>query len=357
MVPFAGYDMPLQYQTGVLAEHRLTRESAGLFDVSHMGQITLQPAPGRSLAMVAAALEALVPGDIVSLKPGRQRYTQLTADYGGILDDLMVGNLGDRLLLIVNATTKATDLAHLRAHLPAEISIEMPEDRVLLALQGPEAPSVLADLADGIGQMRFMDIAERQIAGVPAIVSRSGYTGEDGFEISLPASQAEAVMRRLLADSRVGPVGLAARDSLRLEAGLCLYGADIGLETTPVEAALSWSIPPVRRIGGAREGGFPGAAAILTQLAEGAGRTRVGLQASGRVPVRAGAIMRNEAGEAVGTVTSGGFGPTVDAPIAMGLVASSWQAPGTILTAAVRGIDIPLTIVPLPFVPQRYHRG
>src|SRR6266851_476816 len=288
MVPFAGYDMPVQYASGVLREHLHTRSHAGLFDVSHMGQIALRPKSGK-VEDAALALERLVPQDILSVAPGRQRYAQFTNGQGGILDDLMVANFGSHLFLVVNAACKAEDEAHLRAHLGDTCAIEPLQNRALIALQGPKAESVLAKLCADAPAMRFMDAGPRRVASIDCFVSRSGYTGEDGFEISVPAEQAEALANALLETSDVLPIGLGARDSLRLEAGLCLYGHDIDATTTPVEGALEWSIQKSRRSGGARAGGFPGADKILAQLENGAPRRRVGLRPEGRAPVREGA--------------------------------------------------------------------
>ncbi|MCJ2106793.1 glycine cleavage system aminomethyltransferase GcvT [Methylobacterium sp. E-041] len=355
MVPFSGYDMPLHYPAGLLKEHIHTRANAGLFDVSHMGQIALA---ADDPAEAARALEALIPADIVGLKPGRQRYGLLTDAAGGIRDDLMVGNLGDRLVLVVNAANKAADLAHLRAYLPAAVTATA-LDRALIALQGPKAEAALARIAPQVAAMRFMDAAEVPILGHACLVTRSGYTGEDGFEISLPDVAAEAVAEALLADAAVMPIGLGARDSLRLEAGLCLHGADIGPDTSPVEAGLAWAIPSVRRIGGARAGGFPGDARILAEIAAGPSRRRVGLRPEGRSPVRAGApLFAEEAGtEPVGTVTSGGFGPSLGAPAAMAMLPVALGTDGTRVFAEVRGQRLPVRVVPLPFVPAGFKRG
>ncbi|MFK5598182.1 glycine cleavage system aminomethyltransferase GcvT [Methylobacterium sp. HMF5984] len=355
MVPFSGYDMPLHYPAGLLKEHLHTRANAGLFDVSHMGQIALA---ADDPAEAARALEALIPADIVGLKPGRQRYGLLTDAAGGIRDDLMVGNLGDRLVLVVNAANKAADLAHLRAYLPAAVTATA-LDRALIALQGPKAEAALARIAPQVAAMRFMDAAEVPILGHACLVTRSGYTGEDGFEISLPDVAAEAVAEALLADAAVMPIGLGARDLLRLEAGLCLHGADIGPDTSPVEAGLAWAIPSVRRIGGARAGGFPGDARILAEIAAGPSRRRVGLRPEGRSPVRAGApLFAEEAGtEPVGTVTSGGFGPSLGAPAAMAMLPVALGTDGTRVFAEVRGQRLPVRVVPLPFVPAGFKRG
>ena len=355
MVAFSGYDMPLHYPAGLLREHLHTRAGAGLFDVSHMGQIALS---ADDPAEAARALEALIPADILGLKPGRQRYGLLTDAAGGIRDDLMVANLGDRLVLVVNAANTAADLAHLRAGLPASVTAT-PLDRALIALQGPAADAALARLAPGAAAMRFMDAAELSILGHACLVTRSGYTGEDGFEISVPEPAAEAVAEALLADEAVMPAGLGARDSLRLEAGLCLHGADIGPDTSPAEAGLAWAIPSVRRAGGARAGGFPGAPRILAEIAAGPARRRVGLRPEGRSPVRAGALLFPDeaASEPVGTVTSGGFGPSLGAPVAMAMLPPVLAADGTRVLAEVRGQRLPVRVVPLPFVPAGFKRG
>ncbi|MBR1219884.1 glycine cleavage system aminomethyltransferase GcvT [Bradyrhizobium sp. U87765 SZCCT0131] len=357
MVPFAGYDMPVQYPLGVLKEHLHTRASAGLFDVSHMGQIRLRPKSGR-IEDAALALERLVPQDILGLAPGRQRYAQFTNDRGGILDDLMVSNAGDHLFLVVNAACKADDEAHLRAHLADACDIEVLDDRALIALQGPKAAEVLATLSPTTAAMRFMDCGPHQVMGIPCIVSRSGYTGEDGYEISVPAAEAAALAEKLLAPEAVQPIGLGARDSLRLEAGLCLYGPDIDFATTPVEAALEWSIQKARRTGGARAGGFPGADIILRQLVQGAPRRRVGLLAEGRAPVRGHTALFVHADDPAqaGLVTSGGFGPSRIAPVAMGYVPAAYAETGTQLFAEVREQRLPLRVAPMPFVPHAYKR-
>lgn len=357
MVPFAGYDMPVQYAPGVLKEHLHTRAAAGLFDVSHMGQIELRAKSGK-LQDAAHALERLVPQDIAALAPGRQRYAQFTNESGGILDDLMVTNLGDRLFLVVNAACKTEDEAHLRAHLSDVCDITALPERALLALQGPKAESVLAKFCADVAKLKFMDVAELAVAGLPCIVSRSGYTGEDGFEISVPADGAEAFAAQLLADPDVLPIGLGARDSLRLEAGLCLYGHDIDTTTTPVEGALIWSIQKSRRSGGARPGGFFGDSVILQQLDGGTSRTRVGLRPEGRAPVREGAPLfaSAEAAEAIGSVTSGGFGPSLNAPVAMGYLTRPHAGLDTQVFAEVRGQRLPLRVAAMPFVPNTYKR-
>ena len=357
MVPFAGYDMPVQYGTGVLKEHLHTRGRAGLFDVSHMGQIVLRPKSGR-IEDAARALERLVPQDIVALAPGRQRYAQFTNDAGGILDDLMVANFADHLLLVVNAACKAEDEAHLREHLSDVCVVEPLPARALIALQGPRAESALAKFNAEIPAMKFMDAGPRRLGSIDCFVSRSGYTGEDGFEISVPAQAAESFANDLLANEDVLPIGLGARDSLRLEAGLCLYGHDLDTATTPVEGALEWSIQKSRRSNGARAGGFLGADAILNQLEQGAARRRVGLRPEGRAPVREGALLFADAtsSQPIGKVTSGGFGPSLNAPVAMGYLPSSHAASDTIVFAEVRGQRLPLRTAPTPFVPNTYKR-
>ena len=345
MVPFAGYDLPVQYPAGVMAEHIRCREHAALFDVSHMGQISLHGAEA------AAALETLVPGDMVGIKPGRQRYTLFLDEAGGILDDLMVANHGDRLLLIVNASRKDADAQHLATRIP-QIAAERHEDRALLALQGPAAVTVMGRLSPQAAALPFMGVAQLSIAGIPVWISRSGYTGEDGFEISIPSADAEAFAEKLLAEPEVGPAGLGARDSLRLEAGLCLYGNDIDELTTPVEANLNWTIAKRRR----EAKDFPGAIAIRDQLAHGPTRLRVGLRPEGRAPARAETAIAAEDGTGAGTVTSGGFGPTAGGPIAMGYVRKDLAAEGTALNLLVRGKQLPARVTALPFVPHRYVR-
>jgi aminomethyltransferase len=357
MVPFAGYDMPVQYASGVLKEHLHTRANAGLFDVSHMGQIALRPKSGK-VEDAALALEKLVPQDILAVAPGRQRYAQFTNAAGGLRDDLMVANFGDHLFLVVNAACKTEDEAHLREQLSDVCSIDVLADRALVALQGPKAATVLARFCPEAPAMKFMDAGPHQVDGIACFVSRSGYTGEDGFEISIPAAQAEALVAKLLDDADVLPIGLGARDSLRLEAGLCLYGHDIDTSTSPVEAALEWSVQKSRRLGGARAGGFPGADAILLQFEKGAARRRVGLRPEGRAPVREGAALFADATsiEQIGTVTSGGFGPSLNAPVAMGYLPAAKAADGTAVFAEVRGQRLPLRVSPMPFVPHSYKR-
>jgi aminomethyltransferase len=357
MVPFAGYEMPVQYSGGVMKEHLHTRAAAGLFDVSHMGQIALRAKSGR-VEDAARALERLVPQDVLGVAPRRQRYAQFTNEAGGILDDLMIANFGSHLFLVVNAACKADDEAHLRAHLSDACVIEPLPDRALLALQGPKAESVLAKFCEGVAAMRFMDAGPHSIDGIDCFVSRSGYTGEDGFEISVPAGRAEALASALLDNGDVLPIGLGARDSLRLEAGLCLYGHDIDSTTTPAEAALQWSVQKSRRNGGARAGGFPGADLILTQLENGAPRRRVGLKPEGRAPVREGApLFADSSSERqIGTITSGGFGPSLNAPVAMGYLPTPQATDGSTVFAELRGQRLPLRVTAMPFVPNTYKR-
>jgi aminomethyltransferase len=346
MVEFAGYSMPVQYR-GVLAEHLHCRAHAALFDVSHMGQATLTG------ATAAAALERLVPGDLLGLKPGRQRYTLLTNEAGGILDDLMVANPGDeKLLLVVNASRKEIDFTHIAANLPSGVQLHEHDDRALLALQGPAAAGVISRLAPEAAQIPFMGMAAVTLAGIPCLVVRSGYTGEDGFELSLPAESAQALAQRILDEPEVIPAGLGARDSLRLEAGLCLYGNDIDELTSPIEADLAWVIGRRRR----NAWDFPGAAVIRDQLEHGAPRRRVGIRPDGRAPARALTEIVAGDGTEAGTVTSGGFSPTLSAPIAMGYVRKDLATGGTALHLMVRGKPLSARVVPLPFVPHRYAR-
>ncbi len=354
MVPFAGYAMPVQYPTGIIAEHNQVRTAAGLFDVSHMGQAVLR---GPDHETTARALESVAPGDFLGLAPGRERYTLLLTEDGGIIDDLMVtrptADAPDgMLLLVVNAARKEIDYADLAARLPASVKVEPMADRALLALQGPAAVTALARHVPGVADMGFMTARPAEFDGVAVGLFRSGYTGEDGFEISLAAEGAERVARALLAEPEVKPIGLGARDSLRLEAGLCLYGHDIDVTTTPVEADLLFAIPRRRR----QEGGYPGADRILREIEEGAGRKRVGLRIEGRVPAREGAPIKNLEGIHIGSVTSGGFGPTVGAPIAMGYVDAPHTADGTPVLVEVRGRDYPAVVSPMPFIPHRYFR-
>ena len=353
MVEFAGYDMPVQYPAGVMKEHLHTREQAGLFDVSHMGQILLTGPDA------AKALETLVPVDIIDLPVGMQRYAMFTNETGGILDDLMVANLGgDELMLVVNAACKHQDLAHLRTHIGDQCEITpLFDTRALLALQGPLAVAVLARFAPAAASMTFMQYTAMQIDGIDCYVSRSGYTGEDGYEISVPAGQAESLARRLLAEAEVAPIGLGARDSLRLEAGLCLYGHDMNTDTTPIQASLLWAISKARRADGARAGGFPGADLIFSQHQSGASRKRVGLLPQERTPVREGAEIVDADDQPIGQVCSGGFGPSLGAPLAMGYVDAAFTALDAQVWAIVRGKKVPLKVSKMPFVAPRYFRG
>ncbi|WP_417723268.1 glycine cleavage system aminomethyltransferase GcvT [Salipiger sp.] len=356
MVPFAGYEMPVQYALGVMKEHLHTREKAGLFDVSHMGQVILDGAPVSGIAL---ALETLVPVDVAGLGEGRQRYALFTNDAGGIEDDLMIANRGDHLFVVVNAACKEADFARMEAALaPRGIRVRLLEDRALLALQGPAAEAALATLNPAVRDMRFMDVATVTLCGAECWVSRSGYTGEDGYEISVPEGSAVALAEALLALDAVEPIGLGARDSLRLEAGLCLYGHDIDTTTTPVAAALTWAMQKVRRAGGDRAGGFPGAGVILGELAVGVADKRVGLKPEGRAPMREGvALFETDAGGTpIGRVTSGGFGPSVGGPVAMGYVPTPLSTPGTRVYGEVRGKRLPVEVVSLPFVTQTYKR-
>lgn len=358
MVPFAGYEMPIQFPTGVLKEHLRTRSAAGLFDVSHMGQIALRARSGNVLD-AARALERLVPADIFGLVSGRQRYGFFTSECGGITDDLMIANLGGHLLLVVNAARKLTDAEYLRSQLSDLCDVKLLENRALIALQGPKAEAALMRLVPECVMMRFMDVRRLAIMGIECVVSRSGYTGEDGFEISTPAEDARQIAEALLEDEAVAAIGLGARDSLRLEAGLCLYGSDIDETTTPVEAALTWAIPKVRRRQGSREGGFPGAPVILKQLDSGVDRIRVGLRAEGRAPVRADTPLFATKGgeEAIGGVTSGGYGPSIGAPVAMGYLPRDLSSPRTQIFAEVRGKSLPISVASLPFISPHYRRG
>ena len=356
MVPFAGYDMPVQYPAGVMKEHLQTRAAAGLFDVSHMGQVVIKAKSGK-YEDAALALESLVPVDILGLAEGRQRYGFFTDDNGGILDDLMITHLDDHLFVVVNAACKDADIAHLQKHI-GEICDITVLDRALIALQGPRAVDVLAELWADVASMRFMDVRHCRLHDVSCLVSRSGYSGEDGYEISVPNEMAEDIAKRLLEHPDAQPIGLGARDSLRLEAGLCLYGNDIDTTTTPVEAALEWGMQKARKTGGARAGGFPGADRILTELDTGVTRRRVGLKPEGKAPVRSHAKLYADAeGKTeIGEVTSGGFGPSVEGPVAMGYVPVSHAAPGTLVYAEVRGKYLPITVSALPFVTPTYKR-
>lgn len=357
MVPFAGYDMPVQYPAGVLKEHLHTRAKCGLFDVSHMGQVEIRAKSG-TYEDAALALESLVPVDILGLKEGRQRYGFFTDDNGCILDDLMLANRGDHLFVVVNAGCKQADIAYMQKHLSDRVDVTYLEDRALLALQGPKAEKVLTELWAGLYAMKFMDVREVALHDIPAIVSRSGYSGEDGFEISVPANKAEELARILLNHPDCEAIGLGARDSLRLEAGLCLYGNDIDTTTSPIEAGLEWAIQKARRTGGARVGGFPGADRILSELENGTSRRRVGLKPEGKAPVRGHAKLYADAeGKTeLGEVTSGGFGPSVEGPIAMGYVPATHSEPGTQIYAEVRGKYLPVTVAAMPFVAPTYKR-
>ena len=351
MVPFAGYDMPVQYKAGIMAEHNQVRNSAGLFDVSHMGQARLS-ADGDA----ALALESLVPGDIVGLAPGEMRYTLLLAEDGGILDDLIVTRLPDEpetLFLVVNAACKQADFAHIEAKLAGKARLETMPDRALLALQGPQAATVLSGLASGAAGLSFMNGAAMDVDGVSCFVTRSGYTGEDGFEISVPNDAAEGLATRLLAEEAVAPIGLGARDSLRLEVGLCLYGHDIDASTTPVEGSLRWTIPKRRR----EAADFPGGATILQQMADGPTRRRVGIRPDGRAPAREGTEITDASGAVIGKITSGGYGPTLGGPVAMGYVQRDFTAVDTPLNLMVRGKALAARVAKMPFVPQNYYRG
>ncbi|MDE1236819.1 glycine cleavage system aminomethyltransferase GcvT [Vibrio aestuarianus] len=352
MVPFAGYDMPVQYPLGVKKEHLHTREAAGLFDVSHMGQLRLRGADS------AKALEALVPVDIIDLPAGKQRYAFFTNEQGGIMDDLMVANLGDHLFVVVNAACKEQDIAHLQANLPQGVELEIIEDRALLALQGPKAAEVLARIQPQVASMLFMDVKILDLDGVECIVSRSGYTGEDGYEISVPAEQAQCLARQLTAYDEVEWIGLGARDSLRLECGLCLYGHDLDTTTTPVEASLLWGISKVRRADGERAGGFPGADIILKQIeTKDVSRKRVGLVGLTKAPVREGTELFDADNNKIGIVTSGTAGPTAGKPVSMAYLRADLAAIGTQVFAQVRGKMLPMAVEKMPFVPQRYYRG
>ncbi|OHV81516.1 glycine cleavage system aminomethyltransferase GcvT [Rhizobium sp. LCM 4573] len=356
MVPFAGYDMPVQYPAGVLKEHLQTRAASGLFDVSHMGQVIVKAKSG-AYEDAALALESLVPVDILGLKEGRQRYGFFTDENGGILDDLMITNRGDHLLVVVNAACKEADVAHMEAHLSG-CDVTLLEDRALLALQGPRAEAVLAEFWPDVVDMKFMDVSDASLHDVPCIISRSGYSGEDGFEISVPAESAEQIAKAFLEDPHCMPIGLGARDSLRLEAGLCLYGNDIDTDTSPIEAALEWAIQKARRASGARMGGFPGASRILDELTNGTSRRRVGLKPEGKAPVRSHAKLYADAEgrREIGEVTSGTFGPSVEGPVAMGYVPTDFAEAGTQVFAEVRGKYLPVAVAALPFITPTYKR-
>lgn len=349
MVPFAGYAMPVQYPTGILKEHLHCRESASLFDVSHMGQAFLKGANDDELGAVAA-FETLVPGDYQAMAEGKTRYTVLLNDEGGILDDLMATRVPGGLYLVVNAACKAQDFAHIAAGTKGKATLEILTDRALLAIQGPKAAEVVARFAPDTADMTFMTFKEVDIAGIPCFATRSGYTGEDGFEISVPADKAEELARTLLGEAEVEPCGLGARDSLRLEAGLCLYGHDIDTTTTPIEAGLKWVVNKRRR----EEGGFPGADIVLDQLANGTERVRVGILPEGRAPAREGTEVQDQDGNTIGTVTSGGFGPSVGGPVAMGYVKTAFAAEGTPVNLIVRGKPQAAKVVKMPFVSKSY---
>ncbi|MCD6665512.1 MAG: glycine cleavage system aminomethyltransferase GcvT [Hydrogenophaga sp.] len=353
MVPFAGYAMPVQYPAGLMAEHHHTRSAAGLFDVSHMGQLTL------SGPDAAAAFESLMPVDVIGLGVNKQRYGLLLNDQGGIIDDLMFVNRGSDIFVIVNGACKDGDLAHIQARIGGRCTVTPQFDRALLALQGPQAVTALARLLPGVEQLVFMTGMPATWNGGDLYITRSGYTGEDGFEISLPADRADAFARALLAQTEVKPIGLGARNSLRLEAGLCLYGNDIDVTTTPVEAALNWAMQKVRRTGGERAGGFPGSDLVLAQLdgTQALTRKRVGLIALERVPVREHTELQDLQGETIGEVTSGLLGPSADKPVAMGYVKPEFAAVGSRIQALVRGKAVPMEVAPMPFVPNRYFRG
>ncbi|WP_430421269.1 glycine cleavage system aminomethyltransferase GcvT [Methylibium petroleiphilum] len=354
MVPFAGYDMPVNYPSGILAEHRQCRDAAALFDVSHMGQIRLV---ADDLQQAALALETLVPMDVLGLGVGKQRYAFFTNAGGGLLDDLMITRRENDLLLIVNAACKDADLHHLQAHIGHRCTVQALPERALLALQGPKAVTALTRLNPGVSALTFMTGGAFTLVGSDCYLTRSGYTGEDGFEISVPATHAEALARELLAQPEVAPAGLGARDTLRLEAGLCLYGHDIHTATTPIEAGLSWALQKVRRAGGARAGGYPGANVIDAQLASGVSKRRVGLLGLERVPVREGTELVDGQGQRIGRVTSGTLGPTVNQPIAMACIASDHADVSHEVFAMVRGKQLPMRVVALPFTPHRYVRA
>jgi len=355
MVPFAGYEMPVQYPTGVMKEHLHTRAAAGLFDVSHMGQIELS---GPSWEAVATAFEALVPMDVVSLQDGRQRYGFFTNDAGGIEDDLMFARRGETLVVVVNAACKENDIALMRAGLPDDVSLQALKDRALIALQGPVAGSVIETLDASAREMRFMDAAWLSLAGHRVWAARSGYTGEDGFELSVASEEAVSLATRLVEDADVAPIGLGARDSLRLEAGLCLYGMDISSETGPISAGLSWAIQKVRRPGGARAGGFPGESHVFHALEQGPNQRRVGLRPKGRAPMRSGVQLYADAQSEtpVGYITSGGFGPTVAAPVAMGYVDADLTGAGTEVWGDLRGKRHAVEVADMPFVSAGFKR-
>jgi aminomethyltransferase len=354
MAPFAGYNMPIQYPLGIKHEHLHCRNQAGLFDISHMGQLRLR---ANNMATAALALEALMPMDILTLQPGRQRYGLLTNANGGILDDLMITHANDHYFMVVNGACKLNDIAHLQASLPQSITLETLHNQALLALQGPAAVNVLEQLTPVVREMKFMQGKALSMLGTHCFISRAGYTGEDGFEISLPADKAPELVKHLLEFDAVQWIGLGARDCLRLEAGLCLYGHDLDSNTTPVAAGLSWAIQPSRRLGGDRSGGFLGSDNILTELKSGSSHCRIGLLPQGRAPIRQGSELCANNGAIIGRVTSGSFGPTLNAPVAMGYVMSQHAMVGNQVYAIVRGQQRPCKITPMPFVPHRYHRS
>ena len=351
MVPFGGYDMPVQYAGGIMAEHKHTRTAAGLFDVSHMGQVVLQGADA------AAALETLMPVDVIDLPMLKQRYGLFTNANGGLLDDLMITRRPDDIFVIVNAGCKVQDIAHMQAQIGTRCEVIPQPERALLALQGPQAVIALSRLNPEVAKLTFMTGGFFSLDGIETFLTRSGYTGEDGFEISVANAEAVALARKLLAQPEVKPIGLGARDTLRLEAGLCLYGHDINTETTPIEASITWAIQKVRRAGGARAGGYPGAAVIDKQLLEGATRKRVGLISTERVPVREGAKIVDADGKELGIVTSGSLGPTVNQPVALAYLATSHTAVGAQVFALVRDKRVAMTVTTTPFTPHRYYRG
>jgi glycine cleavage system T protein (aminomethyltransferase) len=351
MVPFAGYDMPVQYPAGIIKEHLQTREAAGLFDVSHMGQVVIEGAG------VAAMLESLVPVDVEALGVNRQTYALFTNERGGVLDDLIITRWDEqRFFLVVNAACKEQDIAHLRANLNGQ-TLTVLEDQALLALQGPAAREVMRSLVPEAAELVFMQGCRAQLDGVELYITCSGYTGEDGFEISVPADSAQALARRLLGFEQVAPIGLGARDSLRLEAGLCLYGHELTVDIDPVQAGLLWSISKTRRADGERSGGFPGASQIFERIAQSTELRRVGLKVEGKRPVREGQQVVNEAGEVVGEICSAGYGASVGGPIAMAYIQRELGEPGTSLAVDVRGKILPVTVTRMPFSPQRYFRG
>ncbi len=351
MTEFAGFAMPVHYRDGILREHAHTREAASLFDVSHMGQLAVS---GKD---AAAMLERVLPVDLIGLKGNQQRYALITNLRGGIIDDLMVTNTGEYFFLVVNASRKQQDLAHFESNFEGDCSLSLLEDRALVAIQGPQAAAAMKRVAPESGKLLFMQARPLVVAGIDCLVSRSGYTGEDGFEISVPSDHALELASALMSDNGVRPAGLGARDTLRLEAGLCLYGQDIDEDTTPVEAGLQWALAKVRRPGGARAGGYPGFETIARQLAEGVDRVRVGIRTEGRAPVRAETELVDKSGKKVGKITSGGYGASVGGPVAMAYVETSYASENTRLDAMVRGKARPVRVAKLPFVRPRYYRG